>query len=394
MAQLTVVMVLWVGQGMTTLVECYDDGVHKEAADALVLVDCGGNIEWGDHGLDYVARKVLAKADKQLDALVISHQDQDHVILLKGLGKRLTGQATVGSVFLGGLHWEAPNIKYVSDFLDAVGYDKSTVVFDAPRLSHYEGVKTPDKLSYWFRRGDMHIRVLVSGLVTTGRPDIKKNASSAVVVVDNGTWSVVLPGDATYQTMDAVNDIKRIETLLRPVIGLEIPHHGALRTAVEEYVANKEPDQFNFDIITEFATVVSPHNVAASAGPWNTHKHPIEEVLQVFESHVGRSDEHTYVSYIFARPDGRTHEGWTTFTEVPFTEWCTIWAIGETAKKSKSESKGVKDGPNKGAFVFGDISFRLGGAVELAPEEMVAFHPRGTIGLGPAAEPVYYAPAP
>src|SRR5215470_12466797 len=125
----------------------------------------------------------------------------------------------------------------------------------------------------------MCIRALVSGLVTTGRPDIRKNASSAVVVVDIGTWSVVLPGDATYQTMDAVNEIKGINTLLRPVVGLEIPHHGALRTAVENYVANKEPSHFNFDIITEFAKIVAPRNVAASAGPWNSHHHPIEEVL-------------------------------------------------------------------------------------------------------------------
>src|SRR5829696_151016 len=379
---------------MTTLVEIYDAGVEKKAADGLVLVDCGGNIEWGDAAVNYVAEKVLAKKDKVLDAVIISHQDQDHVILLRKLGDKLNGKATIGACFLGGLDWETSNENTVKYFLDAVGFDKKKVEFDAPKLSHYTGVTKPDKLRFWYRRGDVFLRALISGLVTTGRPDIRKNASSAVVVVDNGTWSVVLPGDATYQTMDAVNEIKNIGTLLRPVIGLEIPHHGALRTAVEEYVANKDPTAFNYDIVDEFARVTAPHQVAASAGPWNTHHHPIEEVLERFDPQLHTIDEHTYVSYVFSRPDGVKHEGWTEFSDVTFTEWCTVVAIGATAKKSKSKFKAVKEGANRGPFVFGDIVFKLGGAVALTPEEMVTFEPRGTIGPAPDDEPVYFAAAP
>lgn len=396
MPALTIVKVLWCGQGMTTLVEIYADGHEKDVADYLVLVDCGGNVEWGGRAVNYVAQKVLDKRDNILDAVVISHQDQDHVILLKQLGDKLRGQATIGSVFLGGLEWKQSNQKVVKDFLDALDVDPKGVVFDAPKLSHYTGAKTVDKLRYWVNwNNEVYIRAMVSGLVTTGRPDIRKNASSAVVVVDNGSLAVVLPGDATYQTMDAVNEIKNIGTLLRPVLGLEIPHHGALRTAVEEYVANKDPTRFNYEIIDEFARIVSPRYVAASAGPWNTHHHPIEEVLERFDPHLQATTEHTYVSYIFSRPDGVKHEGWTEFSDVTYTEWCTVFAIGETAKKSKSKFRAVKkEGVNKGPFVFGDISFKLGGAVALAPEEMVSFHPLGTIGPDPADEPVYFAPAP
>jgi beta-lactamase superfamily II metal-dependent hydrolase len=393
-AQLTRVNILWCGQGMTTLVEGYRDGVVKQKADYLALVDCGGNTEWGQHAIDYIAGKVLATDTKKLDALIISHQDKDHVVLLKGLGEKFEDEdVTVDEVFLGGLAWETSNMTTVENFLNTVDYDLDYVTFDAPKLSHYTGVKEPSKLRYWDQFGKVKIRALVSGLVTTGRPDIRKNASSAVVVVDDGTWAVVLPGDATYQTMDAVNQIKNINTLLRPVFALEIPHHGALRTAVEEYVANKDPSEFNFDIITKFAEIVAPHNVAASAGPWNGHKHPIEEVLEVFDPHLATTNDHTYVSYVFSRPDGITHKGWTEFEEVTYTEWCTVHAIANTATKSKSKFKLVKtEGRYNGPFVAGDITFDLQDG--LPPEEMVRFHPVGIIGPDPAGELVPFAPAP
>lgn len=394
MAQLTRVKVLFCGQGMTTLVECYRDGVVKTKADYLALVDCGGNTEWGGEAIKYVAEKILATDGPKLNALIISHQDKDHVVLLKGLADKLEDEGvTVGEVFLGGLDWEQSNMDSVTTFLDAVDYDVDDVTFDAPKLSHYIGVKEPNKLRYWDLFGNMRLRALVSGLVTPGRPDIRKNASSAVVVVDNGEWAVVLPGDATYQTMDAVNQIKNIGKLLRPVIGLEIPHHGALRTAVEEYVANKDPSEFNFDIITRFAAILAPHQVAASAGPWNGHKHPIEEVLEVFDPHLHTTADHTYVSYVFSRPDGITHKGWTEYEDVTYTEWCTVWAIGDTAKKSKSKFKFEKtEGRYNGPFIWGNINFDL--QVGLPAERMVSFEPLGTIGPDPSDEPVPFAPAP
>jgi hypothetical protein len=393
-AQLTRVKILWCGQGMTTLVECYRDGVVKQKADYLALVDCGGNTEWGQHAIDYVAEKILATDGPKLNALIISHQDKDHVTLLNGLAAKLEDEdVALGEVFLGGLDWEQSNIDSVETFLNAVDYDVEDVTFDAPKLSHYIGVKEVKKLRYFDLFGDMRIRALVSGLATTGRPDIRKNASSAVVVVDTGTWAVVLPGDATYQTMDAVNQIKNINTLLRPVIGLEIPHHGALRTAVEEYVANKEPTEFNFDIITKFASIISPRMVAASAGPWNGHKHPIEEVLEVFDPHLHLANDHTYVSYVFARPDGVTHEGWTEYKDVTFTEWCTVWAIANVTQKTKSRFKLVKtEGRYNGPFIAGDITFDL--QAGLRPEEMVRFEPLGVIGPEPSDELVPFAPAP
>ena len=45
MPSLTRVMILYCGQGMTTLVEIYDDGNVKDAADYLALIDCGGSGE-------------------------------------------------------------------------------------------------------------------------------------------------------------------------------------------------------------------------------------------------------------------------------------------------------------------------------------------------------------
>jgi len=391
-AQLTIVRVLFCGQGMTTLVECYADGVEKAQADFLVLVDCGGNKDYAEPALDYIRDKVLATKAQRLDGVVISHQDQDHVSLLRYLGERLKGRATVGRVYLGGLSWESSNTSTVKAFLRDVSYDENLVVFNAPYLSHYTGAIVREKLGYWIRYGqggqgggEMFIRVLVSGF-ETGARDIKKNASSTVIVVDIGSWKVVLPGDATYQTMLDVNTIMNIDDLLQPVAGLEIPHHGALRTAVEDYDAKKDADQFNFQIIKEFAGNLQTKWVMCSAGPWNTHKHPVEEVIDVFKGSLMTHLQHGYVAYVFERSD------WQSYTNVVKAAYSTVEAIGLTAEASTSTQFKYKE--NKGKFIWGNIAIALGGAVALRPEEMVTFEPGGIIELGPEGEPVVFAPAP
>lgn len=365
-------MVLFCGQGMTTLVEVYDSGDPTSAPNYLALVDCGGNVAEGQTATTYIADKVAAKADKKLDAVLISHQDQDHVLLLDQLGKKLAAKGCTGErIFVGGISWEKHNQAKVKRFVKTLGIPAKKVGFDAPFSSDYEDVDKRTDLGYWAKYQNVYIRVLVSGLSVTGKDDIVKNSSSAVLVVENGAYSMVLPGDATYQTMEAANDILDVKNLIPKVIGLEIPHHGALRTAVEDYYAKGKPKDFDFSIINSFAANIAPQVVVASAGPRNTHNHPMEEVLQVFESTLGTAGAHGYVAYEFKAAE------WWNYGDVKKDLYCTVRTL------------------HGGDYTWGDVSIQLTADGLLRPEEMVRFIPRGRFGAGGwDDEPVYYAPAP
>lgn len=382
MATMTQVMILFCGQGMTTLVEVYADGVIKADADFLALVDCGGSSEWGKLAVKYVADKILAKKDKTLDLLVVSHQDSDHVALLKQLEASLDGKgAKCTDVHLGGSNWIRANKNTVKSFVTEMDVSTDDIEFDAPYMSDYEDVDKRADLGYLAKYKDVYIRTLVSGLdvTATGRhtADIVKNASSAVVVVENGTSSIVLPGDATYQTMDSINDILDEKNLVPKVVGFEIPHHGALRTAVEDYFARGEPTDFDWTIIRAFATHLAPERTVASAGPRNTHRHPVEEVLNVFEAKLVAAPSHGYCSYVFSRGKGATSEGWTNYSKITMAEHCTVHKLAGND------------------FTYGDLSIKLTAPGLLAPDEIVTFHPRGHFGPGGVDEgPIVYAPAP
>lgn len=383
MASLTRVMILFCGQGMTTLVEIYDDGVVKDSADYLALIDCGGSTDGGQLAVDYVAKKILAKKDAVLNLLVISHQDADHVQLLSKLGDKLSGtKATLAQVVLGGSNWSNSNIATVESFVWLMEMDTDDLVFDGPKRSDYKKATKRSELRYIDKHGDTYFRVLISGLAITGTgrtADIVRNASSAMVVVENGSYSVFLPGDATHQTMDAATDvIVAKQSLIPRVVGLEIPHHGALRTAVENYYARGEPNDFNWRRIKGFAEALSADWVVASAGPGNSHRHPVEEVLNVFEDWVIKLPKHSYNSFVFARKGGNVSQGWTNFNTT-HAESCTV---------QKYDLK-------TGEYWFGNIEIGLSKPGIIPVEEMVRFIPVARSGaLGFEEDLVVFAPAP
>lgn len=390
MPSLTRVMILFCGQGMTTLVEIYDDGLVKSSADYLALIDCGGTSDGGQLAVDYVAKKILAKKDAVLNLLVISHQDADHVQLLNGLGDKLSDtKATLAKVELGGCNWSNSNIATVEEFVDLMEMDADDLEFDAPKRSDYKKATKRSELKYIDKHGDTYFRVLISGLAITGTgrtADIVRNASSAMVVVENGSYSVFLPGDATHQTMDVAADVINAKRNLIPrVVGLEIPHHGALRTAVENYYARGEPDDFNWRRIKGFAGALSADWVVASAGPKNSHRHPVEEVLNVFEDWLVTIGKHDYNAYVFDRRGGTTSKGWTNYTTTK-AESCTVQEYNL----------------DTGQYWYGNIEIPLTKPGIIPVEEMVRFIPvargvgadLGTDAMETPEDLVVFAPAP
>jgi len=387
MPSLTRVMILYVGQGMMTLVEIYSNGVAKPAADYLALIDAGGSSDKAADAVDYVVTKILAKADKKLDLVSISHQDGDHVTLLKSLAEKLTGKGvTCGRIFAGGSGWSSARAQTVKDFAKVVGIVPETIVFGVPYCTDYAGAKKRDELKHLAQFGDVFFRILVSGLAVTGpgiTPDVQKNASSAMVVIENGSFSVVLPGDATYQTMEAaIGILQAAPSLLPQVVALEIPHHGALRTAVENYYAQGQLKDFNWTKLEEFAGVLNAKWVLASAGPRNNHNHPIEEVFRVFYPWLIAIPMHDYTSFIFEPYMDQIPRGWTTWTNATAATSSTVQRLNF---------------PN-GVLATGNLEVSITGQGLLATEDMVRFIPRSLIpgGAGPddIEDLIVFAPAP
>jgi hypothetical protein len=325
---------------MAHLVEMYRDGSRYPAnpPDALALVDFGGDSDVAADAVEYVVGQLQAQADAgrtpKFDLTVISHQDRDHLILLRPLTTAITEAGldiSFGTVFLGGLRWSQANKKVVNDFF-GVARLRPTYAWGEDERSDYDGVSSRRNLKrlLWF--ANTYFRVLVSNLRATGGADIQRNASSCVLVIENGENAIVLPGDATYQTMTYINELYDgwgAAPLVPAVYSLEVPHHGALRTAVENYKASNPISSFDFDIINAFAENCKATSVFASAGQYNTHGHPVMEVLEVFEPYVVDDAAHTIVAWQFTP----TVKGVRTSKSVGYKEFTMRKSVWTTLQK-------------------------------------------------------------
>jgi hypothetical protein len=395
------VVLLFCGQGMATLVEVYLGGDFNAAPDHLVLVDFGGNThqgedEWGVPAADYVVDKLKQQQKTHgysaFDYVIISHQDNDHWLLLPSLTEAIEKaeeasdlhRPSLFGIYAGGTMWGPRAKQAVQSFL-ATTFDvnyEDEFKFNAPYLSHYTAKTKRNALGRLARFPDVdasdtiYLRVLVSCLpISSGGPDLVKNGSSAVVVLENGTQAVVLPGDATWHTMGHINGMKNVWTkgLLPQVIGLEVPHHGALRTSVENYSKKRKRDDFDWTIITNFAAKMKPFLVGASAGPYSSHRHPVKEVLDILNPSRSKLVDHTYVAYVFDKDK---------------------WKGLSTKKEVHTTVQAIKPG-----LVYGNIEICLDPDIPVDranAHRFVSFRPLGVIEPGPsaAAEEMVFAPPP
>ncbi|EXU63792.1 hypothetical protein Z951_34295 [Streptomyces sp. PRh5] len=388
MPRLTLVKMLSCGQGMTTLVEVYNNGDENGPADYLALIDCGGDLTWGGReSVAYIAQKVQ-QSGARLPNIVISHQDKDHNSLLKALGQRLHPMnPVINDIFLGGMNWQPTNVTTVRQFAQAVGYN-GNLAFAAPMRSDYTNIPPGGGIGSVADYGDVHLRILISHLNAPAQAlDIQRNASSAVIVVENEYFAVVLPGDATRQTMTQINSIPHLGSRLPTVVGLSIPHHGALRTAVEDYHAGRPTNEFGWTVIENFVRTIAPLRIGASAGPFNRHHHPVFEVIDKFTT-VQPAPRHYFVAYLF-NCHGQNTQCWRTFY-LGRGAYCTVQSIDQPPIGPSRMLTHRTHGP----FYYGDIVFRLSAPGVLRPEEMVEFRPRGTAGAERATEGIIHAPAP
>lgn len=299
---LTVVQMLWCGHGQLGLVEIYNDGVPKKEADFLALINCGGEKEYAQEALDYVASKVEARHRKLLNLVVFTSVDEDSTNLLDQLGERLASiKAEILECFVGGSAWQGPGPAAVRRFVEGLGFPLTRVEFASQCQSDYPVLGSG---SDWIaEHNGTYFRILV----TDDHPTVR----ATVLAVENGRFLAVLPGRLTLPLMKAAAELLEKVWIPQNRV-LVLPNHGVLETAVAEHCDNPtEQSEAWMKVIRAFAAALGPTEVWVSAGV--SRDKPVAQVLDQFSAKLLNGPEHTYVCY--ALPDAHNISGdWQTVT--------------------------------------------------------------------------------
>jgi beta-lactamase superfamily II metal-dependent hydrolase len=332
------IQVLHVAQGMGTLVKIYTAGTmggHKLTH--LVLVDLGSDTStrlYATDGVDKViealkemANPVTGTGTPSLAFVVISHQDKDHWSLLVPLAtaihkNKLT--VKVGALYYGGVKWADKATKNIKLFAKIHGAATVPITKSDYNTS---GINT----GVFQKIEDVEFRVLAVNVPSRrSSPDLKRNTSSAVVVVRFAGKRVVLPGDATSETLGYINNVlyaikkKGGVSPVNPCPVLSAPHHGALRTLATN-LTTKNP---KLDIAQAFVEFCQPVCTAASAGFKTKHKHPSQQVMQTLTKYATTTErKHSFIVYDFGK------KKWWSSGDTTFGAFTTIVATTEPIQR-------------------------------------------------------------
>lgn len=248
------VTVLDVGQGLAVVLQ---------TADHALLYDTGPRYsEQSDSGKRVILPFLLGQGIQRLDALVLSHDDNDH-----------TGGAM--SVMHGiDVGWLLSSLPPGQGLL-ANGHRKDRC--HAGQSWAWDGVK---------------FEILHPTLQSYTRRRVKDNNRSCVIKVTSAYGRLLLTGD-----------IERLAelSLLESGVSLEsdvvvVPHHGSKTSSIRPFVAAISPDVAIF-----------------SAGHLNRFGHPKPEVVSRYQesgSRIYRNDEHGAVMVDFLSNGGIAHRSW------------------------------------------------------------------------------------
>jgi hypothetical protein len=349
---------LFAYQGMGNLVTLTKPG-DPNTVYYNALIDFGSTSYYEcDETVSFVGNYLTNGGTKNavLDMVVISHKDNDHWSLfgrlleyLNHIGKRLI----IKKLIFGGYYATYSKNKDGENIIDILYkcVQNPTVAgnyvwYAAEGSAYAAGIKYAELDNY----GGVHfmpVAVNVVASVSKSRHDIIANTQSLVVAILYLTESMLLPGDATADTIEYINTLLKAGTAdaIKLPQMLSVPHHGALRTIASNYLA-KDPD---LDVAEEFAKAIHAYNVGASAG-FATHHHPDETVIGLFRKYaMTRPRDHDYVSYF------RSEAKWkvTTTDDGVFTTYLTVGSDGKAlgAEKRRVLFRILADGTFKIALL-------------------------------------------
>ena len=329
------VVFLHCDQGMGTLLRIYDT---SDRLAHLALFDLGsesGTRKYSDSAISSVTRALQRMKDDKLtptiDLLLISHQDFDHWSLLPNLLEKIQDgfpSCVVGDIYYGGTKWRKKASEAISDWESEFGIDAEPF---ARELSDY---KKPGTKGVIKTIDGVAIRLLTVNVpVSRSAQDLERNGTSAVVAIEFGGVTAVVPGDATSDTLGWINDnvfdpwkSKGKGNPVRPCKALGAPHHGALRTIADNFISTSRA---KLSIATAFAENVSAQNVVASAGWYSKFNHPYRNVMEILAAKaVDDTIEHNFVWY-----NGSTGK-WEQFDDDERGIFTTIGTLTDPPKRT------------------------------------------------------------
>ena len=136
---------------------------------------------------------------------------------------------------------------------------------------------------------DLVLRILIANApVASKAPSLRKNGTSAVVVIDYASERMILPGDSTWETLAFCNTLLKAWTKspVQPVKVVSTPHHGSLETMTPK----NEGKDSNLEQLVAFTELLKPEAVIASAGYENSFKHPYLIILKVLGKYAKPSE--------------------------------------------------------------------------------------------------------
>lgn len=323
---------LYIGQGMSNLVEVYENKADATAANpvfkGLVLIDCGTFGKDGKPGparnepdrpiaLDYIERKIRQNKGT-LTALILSHLDQDHInkiirltgenkdgplqkigiVLIGGTAKQFDVKKNVfsGNSGVAGLSAIARNmaaaLKKICTNIRIFSITDGYVQKDCNFLK-FQGTTAPHK-------DELQFRLLANRSLPAlkASDDLYINGNSAVLIAEyvhpqGAHFAFLFTGDATEDTFAYMN--KRLDEFRTKYTFLNatkkvlmLPHHGAVRTACHggKMTSNSTLEDQLAQAI-DFADTVEATHVFASAH-YNARRfsHPNMDVFDIFSNHA------------------------------------------------------------------------------------------------------------
>ncbi len=243
-------LVTWgISQKHTQYMKIYDvgqgDAVYLKLKEVNVLIDGGP-----DYIADYLLSQEFIFPFCNLDYLVLTHPHADHLVGLL----RTMQRCNIRNVIFNDINYHSALFDTFKELIGA-----KTRVITAKAGDHILTESGVDIFTLWPSSNQL-AGSLLSRQVTNA------NDYSIVLLVDLGTFEILLTGDAEKENFARINS-KLLSSIDGRLEVLKVSHHGSR-------------DALN----TSFLTGLNPELCIISSGVGNKYKHPNKEVLEFFES--------------------------------------------------------------------------------------------------------------
>jgi beta-lactamase superfamily II metal-dependent hydrolase len=300
--------VLDVGQGNSNFLEIYDDNNDPEKLTHTILMDHGStdSVVSGRRPVRYVTDKLESMALPKINALFISHGDQDHHNLLWNVFENFDTPSqtnptkpvlTIERSDYGGDIGQYSSADDEDNIINKIKTYMAAGHKPNPLEAGFSSFKMPGRPAF-VQVATVQVRVIkgnlpgetglkgTSGNKRTNSDAFAKNTVSLVLLVSVNNVQFVITGDATGVTMAKCNE--EITNAIRPlflsnVLVVTAPHHGSSDTGFNIQNLDKITPIGNLET---FVDKIRAKCVVASAGLESSYKVPAYRLLQFFQARL------------------------------------------------------------------------------------------------------------